>query len=473
MKRLYQTLALFLIVVASSCSTSKYYQGNPDDYYQNDQQSSITYQQFYNDLSPYGNWMNYGNYGYVWRPNQMNFRPYYTNGQWAYTDYGWTWVSNYNWGWAPFHYGRWINDMAYGWMWVPGYEWAPAWVTWRGGGDYYGWAPLAPGMNGDYYGGSLPYNYWTFVPGRYMTSPRINNYYVNPRRNAMMINNTTIINNTVINQNNSRPSYNPGPPVREVERSTGAPIRKFNVVEASRPEAARVNNNTIRVFRPSVNRQASNQANVRPQKVTDINEVRRTTNQPEESNMNEERNARPAPVREFPKDQTPQINRNEHPANSTPSVQNRNVTPAQVSPQRNNERPVQQSQPNRNVQPEKQNNQEAPVRNFNRNQLPANTPSVEQNQIQNNRPAERPVRQMPVNTTPPAAAEQQPVRQREIQTRPNTPANNVRQNPPTRRLNTPAPAATQRDVNEKQEIREVRPAQNVRRIDQDKNQEKR
>lgn len=31
-----------------------------------------------------------------------------------------------------------------GWVWVPGVEWAPAWVSWRVGGGYIGWAPLPP-----------------------------------------------------------------------------------------------------------------------------------------------------------------------------------------------------------------------------------------------------------------------------------------------------------------------------------------
>ena len=38
-------------------------------------------------------------------------------------------------------------NQAYGWYWVPGYEWAPAWVAWRNNNDYYGWAPLSPGLN--------------------------------------------------------------------------------------------------------------------------------------------------------------------------------------------------------------------------------------------------------------------------------------------------------------------------------------
>ncbi|MFX8813069.1 DUF6600 domain-containing protein, partial [Acinetobacter baumannii] len=75
------------------------------------------------------------------------FTPYRTGGHWVYSNAGWAWASDYNWGWAPFHYGRWAFDPMYGWFWVPGYEWAPAWVSWRSGGGYYGWAPLSPGIN--------------------------------------------------------------------------------------------------------------------------------------------------------------------------------------------------------------------------------------------------------------------------------------------------------------------------------------
>ena len=449
MKYIYQTLIAFMMIAFSSCTTSKYYQGTPEDSYQYDQQPTITYQQFYNDLSPYGSWINYGNYGYVWQPHLYNFRPYYTNGQWVYTDYGWTWASNYNWGWAPFHYGRWINDLSYGWMWVPGYEWAPAWVSWRGGGDYYGWAPLGPGMNANYAGSALPYNYWTFVPRRYINSSRINDYYVNPGRNYSIMNNTRIINN--INQNRNRPSYNQGPTVREVQRSTAAPVRKFNVIESNKPEAAQVDNNSIRVFRPAVNEQASGRPSVRPEKVTDLNQLKRTSDE-NDSKTNEEKNARPAPVREFPKEQTPQVRRNKPAVNNAPVT--RDPSPAEVLPQVEKKQPVEQ---NRNLEPEKQKNQNAPVRNLNNGQSQRNIAPVQENPKKNEPQPERPVRRQ--ENTP----EKQPARHNTTVT---PPANNVKQNPvknspssqPVRRLNTNSSSTTQPVANEKKEVREVRPA---------------
>ena len=103
-------------------------------------------EEFQGVLSPYGQWVTDPEYGTIWRPYERivgaDYSPY-GYGRWAYTDLGWTWVSGYDWGWAPFHYGNWVYASG-GWGWVPGRVWAPAWVTWRYGGGYVGWAPCAP-----------------------------------------------------------------------------------------------------------------------------------------------------------------------------------------------------------------------------------------------------------------------------------------------------------------------------------------
>jgi uncharacterized protein DUF6600 len=106
------------------------------------------YTQFQDELAPYGNWIDDSSYGRVWMPASSivgdDFTPYYTGGHWVLTEYGWTWVSDWSWGWAPFHYGRWVIVSGFGWCWVPGTMWGPAWVTWRVGGGYVGWAALPP-----------------------------------------------------------------------------------------------------------------------------------------------------------------------------------------------------------------------------------------------------------------------------------------------------------------------------------------
>lgn len=90
---------------------------------------------FYTNLADEGTWYNTTEYGDVWRPKVADQRPDwrpYTDGAWAQTEQGWTWISNESFGWATYHYGRWTDNVrGVGWAWVPGYEWAPAWVSFR------------------------------------------------------------------------------------------------------------------------------------------------------------------------------------------------------------------------------------------------------------------------------------------------------------------------------------------------------
>ncbi len=218
---------------------------------------SVSFQTFYDELSPYGQWIDYPEYGYVWRPDSYrynDFHPYRSGGNWAWSeDYGWLWVSDYDWGWAPFHYGRWIYDDWDGWLWVPDYEWGPAWVTWRGGGDYYGWAPMRPGINISINFGSydLPYNYWSFAPRRYINYPRISNYCMGYDRNTYIFNSTTIINNYDRQQR-----YFTGPSRYEAERYTRiAPVR---IRESQRAGRTIVDRDEVSIYRPYINRGRDN-----------------------------------------------------------------------------------------------------------------------------------------------------------------------------------------------------------------------
>ena len=109
--------------------------------------SDTSYQTFYDDLAPFGSWIDMTGYGYVWQPAEEaqdpKWRPY-NLGHWVYTDQGWAWVSDEPFGWITYHYGRWMRTHNAGWVWTPGDEWAPAWVSWRYGNDFVGWAPLPP-----------------------------------------------------------------------------------------------------------------------------------------------------------------------------------------------------------------------------------------------------------------------------------------------------------------------------------------
>lgn len=217
--------------------------------------ADVTFSVFHDNLQAYGRWENHPTYGQVWVASEPNFVPYRTGGHWVYTDDGWTWVSDYSWGWAPFHYGRWDYDVSYGgYFWVPDYTWGPAWVSWRSDNENYGWAPLRPGVNvgiGISFGSDIPAERWTFVPNRYINSPRVSSYYVDRSRNVTIINRTTIINN--VHNNNSRTVVIGGPRREEVQRYTHTTVNTYRVANNSRPGTV-VNNRTVNIYRPVVNK---------------------------------------------------------------------------------------------------------------------------------------------------------------------------------------------------------------------------
>jgi hypothetical protein len=166
-------------------------------------------------LSPYGRWVRNPHYGSVWIPDvPRGFQPYSTNGYWEVTEYGNTWVSEYDWGWAPFHYGRWSHDDYTGWFWVPDYEWGPAWVNWRSGGGYYGWAPLGPGMNINV-SINIPSFWWVLCRNATLPAPAGIRTAPTQRRVTHVYNQTVIVNNYYRSNNRT---YVYGPRRDEIER---------------------------------------------------------------------------------------------------------------------------------------------------------------------------------------------------------------------------------------------------------------
>ncbi len=134
---------------------------------------------FYDALSPYGTWVDYGNYGPVWYPTKgvtSNWRPY-VDGRWVPTSDGWVFETSEPWGWATYHWGNWMPTTEYGWVWNPGSTWYPSTAAWRTSDDYIGWAPIPPPdyvpepayfPAGGYYSGMPLLNlisapFWTFA----------------------------------------------------------------------------------------------------------------------------------------------------------------------------------------------------------------------------------------------------------------------------------------------------------------------
>jgi hypothetical protein len=198
---------------------------------------------YQSDLNPYGSWVEVSGYGQCWAPNNRSsgWEPY-TVGYWADTDYGWTWVAvddESQWGDVTYHYGRWYSAPSVGWVWIPGTTWAPAWVAWREGGGYCGWAPLPPQAGfgvqfsaavADRY---VPANQYVYCDERYVTGGSVNQHII--RNDVTIINQTTNITNiTYVNDH----VVNQGIPAANVARATGHPVAPVALATASTPEEA-------------------------------------------------------------------------------------------------------------------------------------------------------------------------------------------------------------------------------------------
>ncbi len=216
---------------------------------------------FYDDLAPYGNWVERPSYGWVWTPRAVasSWRPY-QNGHWVATDAGWVWVTDEPYGWATYHYGRWYDDSELGWSWVPGDTWGPSWVSFQDGGDYVGWAPLPPGVDvsvgfsgGGYAYGIAPAAY-LFVPERDFLAPRLGGYYVGGDRINQFWGQTR--NYTNYRYQGGR-WYNQGVPVDRFQRFGRVPRYQVADVAANfRQRGGRIEGNRLAMFRPQVQRTA-------------------------------------------------------------------------------------------------------------------------------------------------------------------------------------------------------------------------
>lgn len=239
---------------------------DPYDYDRNDYGGTdIGY--FYDYLQPYGLWVSYPPYGYVWIPGDVGYkwRPY-TRGRWAWTDHGWTWVSLERWGWIAFHYGRWGWDGRLGWYWVPDIVWGPAWVAWRWGDAHIGWAPLPPGSHFhqgrgfDRRNWDIPGRHWNFIPGRYFLDRSLDGYVLPNERNVTIINFTQYDVN--INVRGDR-VFNDGVDIERVGRLTNRVVEKYSLKEGSRQDLERVEGRDVVVYKPNV---VANES-ARPKKV--------------------------------------------------------------------------------------------------------------------------------------------------------------------------------------------------------------
>jgi hypothetical protein len=230
---------------------------------------------FYDYLSPHGMWVYHSPYGYVWIPRiyRYGWRPY-SYGSWIWTDFGWTWISDWEWGWIAFHYGRWGWDDYLGWYWIPDTVWGPAWVTWRRSSLFIGWAPLPPdvrfipgiGIRSVTY--RFPGRYWIFVEYPYFYRTPIYRYILPVERNRTIINDTIHKTNIV---NRDRRVINEGIDRDYIQRRTGETIVKHRLKDADRARKTVLRADELQIFRPTIrkNDQAKPKTVVRREEVKD------------------------------------------------------------------------------------------------------------------------------------------------------------------------------------------------------------
>jgi hypothetical protein len=159
------------------------------------------------DLNGNGDWESDADDGPVWYPSAVSvgWSPY-SCGRWAWVaPWGWTWVECESWGFAPFHYGRWIHRGPR-WGWIPGPPvvrpvYSPALVVFVGGGaGVTAWFPLGPRET---------YVPWYHTSPLYLNRVNVSNIY---NRNTVQVRNiynqhvtnvyntTTVVNNVYANR---------------------------------------------------------------------------------------------------------------------------------------------------------------------------------------------------------------------------------------------------------------------------------
>lgn len=241
--------------------------------------TTVTFQVFYDELSPYGHWIQNPTYGYVWLPmDDPDFLPYSTHGHWVWTDYGWTWVSEYPWGWAPFHYGRWDFDPGYGWFWVPNNVWGPAWVVWREYPGYYGWAPLGPGIGitivigGGYF---PPEPWWTFCDREHFGRHDMQEHF-HPRRKIGRIRDgeSRVIDNT-FKEDNGTQVFLMGPGRDNVQTESGEPVERVKIESNNKPGES-FKDGTWSVYHPEIEPTSASQPQPLPRSVTPAKDIQKS-----------------------------------------------------------------------------------------------------------------------------------------------------------------------------------------------------
>ena len=287
---------------------------------------------FYEPLTPHGEWVVVGSHGRCFRPARIEagWRPY-CNGNWQRTDAGWYWVSDEPWAWATYHYGRWDFTDEYGWYWVPQTQWAPAWVSWHSGGGYVGWAPLLPSVRISASGfvgfdvAIISPRAFVFVEQRGFLNPiRPSTVVVNNTtiiKQTVNITNTKIVNNTVINE---------GPEIAAIEKASGRKVQAVAVRELrQKQEAGVVSKQRNLAKEKKADKPASAEVEPRGKKSTasQPSAPDRESTPPKNREVSEKQKSAPA-APEFKSEARPSSKEVQRPAKEKPATKGKNKSEA-------------------------------------------------------------------------------------------------------------------------------------------------
>jgi hypothetical protein len=242
----------------------------------------------FEDLDEYGSWSPAPEYGAVWYPRvEAGWAPYH-DGHWAWIDpWGWTWVDDARWGYAPFHYGRWLF-IGGRWGWIPGPRevrpvYAPALVAFVGGvgvgiGGNVAWFPLGPReVYVPSYRVSRAYVNQVNVTNTTVNVTQVTNVY-----NTTIVNNNTTINNVTYVNRNVHGAVTAMP---QHAFATAQPVARTAVV-VNQNELARVSVNTRAAVPPAreavlgAHAETANRVAAPPQAVVNRTVIARSTPPP-------------------------------------------------------------------------------------------------------------------------------------------------------------------------------------------------
>ena len=345
----------------------------------------------YEDLDEYGRWTTVGDYGNVWIPTSVgsDWAPY-RDGHWAYINpWGWTWVDDEPWGFAPFHYGRWAyaSDR---WCWVPGPVvqrpiYAPALVAFVGGSPGYGngvgWFPLAPGeVYVPPYRVSQRYVQYVNVTNTRVNVTQVTNVYNVYRNNngpqrityanqritnsVTVVSRETFVNARPVQRNVVRVDARQVVQAPVVHQVPVQPVRTSYVGAAApaktRPPQTVVNRPVVATRKPVPVRAPEQQ-----QPAPALTNVRTVKPAARPQPLSAQGNAAPQQQRQTPQqnaNQRPQQNANERPQPQQPNAQTDNARPQPPRPgQPRREEPTQAQQPGRPQEPVQNQRTEAPA----------------------------------------------------------------------------------------------------------------